>query len=218
MTPETIHLFWGGPPMPAYLADHLQAQRDLHPGWDVLLWTPETLPPLRHQRFYDNPEKYSPKSNVWQYRANLVRYELLHDRGGFWVDLDMEPRVPLDHLRSGLLVAAWERQDVWINNALIGAPPGHPALAEILDGIPASIRSQPKKRSTWQTGVRYITPILRDRDDVHLLDQAQVYPYGWDEPHRADDPHDGALMVHRWHHRHGGGNGRTPKNHRGVRA
>ena len=203
VTPRTIHAFWGGPPMPAYLAAHLQAWRDLHPGWGVTLWTPDTIPPLRHQKFYDQVERYSPKSNPWQYKANLIRYELLHDQGGWWVDMDMEPRVPLDALCGNRLVAAWERQDVWINNALIGAPAGHPALAEILDGIPASIRSQPRRRSTWQTGPRYVTPILRDREDVLVLDQAAVYPYSWDEPHRADEPFPDAIAVHHWHNRFG---------------
>ena len=199
MIPRQLHAFWGGPPMPDHLARNLDAWRDMHPGWDLTLWTPDAVPELRHQRYYDHPERYSPKSNVWQYRTNILRYELLHDLGGWWIDCDLEPRRPIDELRRHRLVAAWELQCRHINNALIGAEPGHPALKTIIDGIPASIKRQPRRRSTWQTGGHYITPILRDRVDVTILDQRLVYPYAWNELHRAGEPFPDAYAVHHWH-------------------
>jgi mannosyltransferase OCH1-like enzyme len=201
-TPAHLHVFWDGPPLPDEYKRHLWLWTEMHPSWGFTLWDDQA-----YQRefsdtdtidFYRQPGHWSPRSNVWQWRTNIARYEILHRLGGVWVDVDMEPRKPITHLLGGSLVAAWERQDVWINNALMVAPPGHDALAAILAGLPSSVRAGRHRRSNWVTGARYITPILRRRQDVTVLDQALVYPYNFRELHRAGEPFPDALMVHHW--------------------
>jgi inositol phosphorylceramide mannosyltransferase catalytic subunit len=191
--------------MPPHLTGYLARWRELHPGWEFTLWSDDTLPVLRHQRFVDDPARWSPKSNPGQYKANLVRYELLYDLGGVWVDCDLEPLRPIDRLIDGATCfAAWETQDVWVNNAFIGCTTGHPAMGEIVDGIPESIVSKSRKRSTWQTGPRYVTPILAERLDVTVFDQRLIYPYRWDQLDRADGEFPGAYAVHHWSNRRRG--------------
>src|SRR5690606_28737488 len=82
--PRVFHAFWGGPPMPAHLAAYLRRWQELHPYWEFRLWTPDNLPRLRNQDLFDAPEIYSPKSNPWQWRSDLARYELLYDMGGVY--------------------------------------------------------------------------------------------------------------------------------------
>jgi mannosyltransferase OCH1-like enzyme len=185
--------------MPDYLARCLTTWRIFHPDWEFTLWTPEKLPELRHQVYFDDPRRWSPQSHPGQYRANLARYELLYDLGGVWVDCDLQCLRPIHTLLAGVTCfAAWEKQNRWINNAFIGCTPGHPAMAAVLDGIPASIESQPGKRSNWQTGARYITPILETRRDVRIFDQPLIYPYSYRELERGGEEFPNAYAVHHW--------------------
>jgi hypothetical protein len=193
-----IHWYWTGGPMPDWQWAIVRMWQVMHPDFEVRGWTDDTIPTLRNQDLFDDPARFSPKSNVGQYRANLLRYELLLDYGGVWVDTDLEPRRHIGPLVEQGAFAAWETQDQWINNALLGFPAGHAAMQTIVDGLRDSVLSKRHLRSNHQSGARYITPILRDRDDVTVLPQSQVYPYRYDELHRKDEDFPDAWMVHRW--------------------
>lgn len=193
-----IHWYWTGRPMPGWQQDIVRMWRDMHPDVEVRGWTDETIPTLRNQDLFDDPARFSPRSNVGQYRANLLRYELLLDFGGVWVDTDLEPRRHVGPLFEQGAFAAWESQDRWINNAFIGCEAGHPAMQAIVGGLRASVLRKRRLRSNHQSGSRYITPILRNRDDVNILDQRLVYPYGHNELHRASEDFPDVWVVHRW--------------------
>jgi hypothetical protein len=193
-----IHWYWTGGPMPDWQWAIVRMWENMHPEFEVRGWTDDTIPTLRNQDLFDNPKRYSPRSNVGQYRANLLRYELLLDYGGVWVDTDLEPRRHIGPIVEQGAFAAWEEQDRYINNAFLGFPAGHPAMQKIVDGLRYSVTSQRDLRSNRQSGAVYITPILRDRKDVTILPQWQVYPYTYREMHRADEDFPDAWVVHRW--------------------
>lgn len=177
--------------------------RELHPGWELTLWTPDTLPPLVNARFWDH-RRWSRSSRPGMWQANLVRYELLWRFGGVWVDCDLEPLRPIDGLLDGVgCFAAWETQYRWVNNAFMGAAAGHPAMQVLVDGIPGSIAANRGKRSNHCTGARFITPLLTARDDVTIFDQQMVYPYRWDQTDQvsieeAAERFPDAWTVHHW--------------------
>lgn len=208
--PRIVHAFWGGSPLPDEWGRCLDRWRRLHPDWEVIVWAEGQIPDLGGlQRFWGSPEVWSPKSNIWQHRTNLLRYVLLAKHGGVWVDVDMEPLRPIDPLIDGetRMLAGWEADGHWINNAFLASPPGHPAVAEILDGLADNIADHPEWRSNRQSGARYITPILAGRLDVRVLPQAEIYPYHWSQT--ADVPVDGGMAdrfpdawtVHHWANR-----------------
>lgn len=167
------------------------------------MWTPDSLPALVNARFWDH-RRWSRSSHPGMWQANLARYELLNRFGGVWVDVDLEPLRPIDDLIAGVgCFAAWETQDLWVNNAFMGSTPGHPAVGEIVDGIPSSIAANKGRRSNHCTGARYITPLLTARDDVTIFDKDLVYPYRWDQTLDVsiDDAADlwpEAWTVHHW--------------------
>lgn len=195
MIPPLVHAYWGGGPIPDWQAKLLAGWQARH---EVRLWTDDDLPPLRNRDLFDDPARFSPSSHPGQYRANLLRYEVLHDMGGVWVDCDLEWRRDISPLLNLPGFCAWETQGKWINNAFLGFPAGHPALKAILDGLRKSVLGQRSKRSNVQSGAVYITPILNSRDDVVVLRQDEVYPYRWDELDRADEEFPEAWVVHHW--------------------
>ena len=142
-----------------------------------------------------------PPDAVGQYRADIARYEILHRYGGVYADLDTTCQRPIGPLLpEGQLVAGWEVQGKWIGNTVIAAPAGHGALAEIIAALPAIARRHAPAKANKLSGPKAITPLLRRRHDVHLLDQGTFYPVAWDEPERSTDPHPHAYVVHHWQH------------------
>ncbi len=154
-----------------------------------------------HRSVYDRAEVVA-GDHAGQLRSDIARYEILHRHGGVYVDCDEEPRRPIDDLLDAELFAAWETDDVWVNNAVMGSRPGHPLLAEMIAALPASVIRHRRKRPNHMTGPRFLTPLIRDRADVTLLPSATFYPYRWDELDRRHDDHGDAYAVHHWNNAH----------------
>lgn len=199
-----VHQIWVGPPRPAHLDRMAETWRTQHPDWDYLLWDETAIDALDldNRGLYDRAEELVPADAVGQYRADIARYEILHRYGGVYADLDTTCQKPIDGLLpDGYLVAGWEVEGKWVGNTVLAAPAGHPALAEIIRVLPGLARRHAPTRPNRLSGPKAITPILRRRKDVRLLDQRIFYPVAWNEPLRSDtEPHPGAYVVHHWQH------------------
>src|SRR5690606_10764799 len=110
-------------------------------------------------------------------------------------------RTPIGPRRpEGQRGAGWEVQRKWIGNTVLASPAGHPALAEIIAALPAIARKYAPAKANRLSGPKAITPLLRRRRDVTLLDQGTFYPVPWDRPELSTEPHPHAYVVHHWQH------------------
>ena len=194
LIPRIFHHIWVGPAMPERLGPYVDSWQTVHPEWEHRLWT--GFDDLENQDLYDRAEEITP--HVGQLRSDLARYELLHRHGGVYVDCDMEALRPLDGLLDLRCFAGWERQDRWVNNAVLGCEPGHPLMRELIDAAPESIRRNAGARPNRMTGPHLLTPLARDRADVTVLPEATFYPYCWDELDRQGEEFPDSLAVHHW--------------------
>jgi hypothetical protein len=104
--------------------------------------------------------------------ANLFRYKLLHDRGGWWVDTDVICLRPFDFARGHVFAAERRWRSVWprwqVNNCIIKAPAGSAIMRAAFDE--ANTRDPVTLR--WgDTG-----PRLLDRLVARLGHRADVAP------------------------------------------
>lgn len=188
------------------MPDHLAAYGDTwqrhHPGWEHRLWTEANMPPLANQRIYDDAERIAPR-NVGQLRSDVARYEVLLEHGGVYVDCDMECLRPIDPLVAGVdCFAGWEDEARWVNNAVLGATPGHPFVAALVDGLAANVRRRRGARPNVLTGPQYLTPLYRRHHEaVTVYPKATFYPYSWRELDRGGEPFPDSFAVHHWHNR-----------------
>lgn len=196
MIPPALHFVWVGGPMPDHLREYVASWRALHPQWDHHLWTEHELDWLENQELFDRAEEHTP--HVGQFRSDIARYEILHRYGGVYVDCDFEARRPIDELCTVECFAAWETDDVWVNNAIVGATPGHPMLEELIAGLPANVARTQGRRPNVMTGPQYFTPICRRHHDVVVHPSWLFYPYRWDELHRSREAFPDAYAVHHW--------------------
>lgn len=182
--------------MPDHLAAYVATWVKVHPGWEHHIWGNGDLDWLENQELYDFAEAIT--RDHGQFRSDVARYEILHRYGGVYIDCDFEALAPIDELLIGVdCFAAWETDDVWVGNAILGSVPGHPFLADLIDGLPANVRSHRGKRPTVLSGPQYLTPIAK-RHGITLLPSSQVYPYNWNELDRAGERFPGAYAIHRW--------------------
>lgn len=202
MIPQVIHRIWVGPPMPDHLAAYGDTWRAHHPGWEHRLWTEANMPELRNQRLYDQADRITP-GHEGQLRADIARYEILERFGGVYVDCDMECLRPLDRLLDGVdCFAGWEKQNRWVNNAILGAVPGHPFIAALVAGVERNVRRRWGARPNILTGPQYLTPVYRRHAaEVTVFPQGRFYPYSFLELDRQGETFPDAYTVHHWENR-----------------
>ena len=189
MIPRIIHRTL--PAEPSALMDECwETVRQLTKGWD--------------QRTYQSPRKpedWPDTAPFWKYcednamQADLVRLEALWHHGGIYLDADVELLRPLDDLLDGPPFAAWE-DDRQLCNAVMGAPPKHPAIAHAL-----RILEREVKLGRPPVGPRALTSAWHSRPDVRLLPRESFYPYGYWEKWRAGEDFskvEGCYGVHHW--------------------
>jgi len=198
-----IHQIWVGSRLPDHLREMTETWQSVHPTWDYRLWTDDTIDALglTNRDLYDRASELVPADAIGQYRADIARYEILHRFGGVYADTDTTCQRHLGGiLPAGQLVAGWEVQDKWIGNTVIAAPTGHPALTEIIDALPALADRLETARPNRLSGPKAITPLLRGRADVTIVDQEIFYPVGYHELERSTEDHPDAYVVHHWQH------------------
>jgi mannosyltransferase OCH1-like enzyme len=191
--------------MPDHLREYVATWTRVHPGWSHRMWTDSDLDWLENQELYDFAEAIT--RHTGQFRADVARYEILHRYGGVWIDCDFEALNPIDELLLGVdCFAAWETDDVWVGNAILGSVPAHPFLADLIAGLPANVRRKRGKRPNVLSGPQYLTPIAV-RHGVRLFPAAQFYPYDYNHLERAGDSFPDAYAAHRWENTRSGGRG-----------
>jgi mannosyltransferase OCH1-like enzyme len=198
--PRVVHRIWLGGPEPDWCRPFADTWR--RPGWELRQWSgPEELYPLRNQDVYDRAREIAP-DHVGQLRADVLRYEILARYGGVYVDADFECLRPIDALIGGAeSFAAWELQERWIANGLMGAVPGHPFIERLIEALPRSVAARPGQRPARVTGPQFLTRMQRRHGGLDLiLPQHLVYPYGWDEvaEHGPNEHWPDAWLVHHW--------------------
>ena len=170
MIPKRIWRFWTGTPEPKWMKQCGDTWKQA--GWSV---TTLTKPPwkLRNQTLYDQAETIAP-GHVGQFRADIFRLELLHRRGGVWVDTDFQLLTTIDDLMDGGPWLAWEIQDKWLNQAIIASPPDDPWLDHLIDVLPESVAQG--GRPNRMTGPQFVTRQFQHARGWKAMPQSWFYP------------------------------------------
>ncbi|MDX8430965.1 MAG: glycosyltransferase [Candidatus Algichlamydia australiensis] len=108
--PSDLHLIWLGPrPFPSESVENIRMWRSAHPNWTFHFWTDRARPaPIQgmvlHQAddfpFQELGDYYKESSN-WGQKSDLLRYEILQQRGGIYIDHDANCLRSFDGLRKG---------------------------------------------------------------------------------------------------------------------
>jgi hypothetical protein len=205
--PKIIHYVWFGPAqIPAEYRAFIAGWQRMMPDWQIMAWTDKNI---------DWSSRYLKQAYAtrgWTRVADYMRVHALHRFGGFYLDTDIELVRSLDPLRSKHVVLGFqsvERIPSWVNNAVIGAEPGHPFLARWLRAFSDTMYGW--RRMGDGHGPGLVTRLLeaegldghradapRQVGQVTLLPRDRFYPHGWTEPFSPDRLTSKTFAIHHW--------------------
>lgn len=168
--PRHFHWIWlGDRAMPARHAEWIAGWLALHPGWEHTIWTEANRPRLCNEVQYRAAANHSQKSDV-------LRYEVLLEHGGVYLDGDVQCCRNIEPLITGCS-AFIGREASWagVGGAVFGAIAGHPWVQAIVDRIPSAFEEGTDQID--QSGPGLITPLTEGRSDVAIFAPATFFPY-----------------------------------------
>lgn len=189
--PKHIHQVWIGNKTPPWewINTFKQKLTKNHPDWDYTLWREEDIEKLNlvNQWAYDDEVQISGK-------VNILRYELLFQFGGIYIDADMEwlNENPLDKLideTNYTAMFAGKEDDHLLANSVIGSSKNNPILAVLIQVLKESysITRNTWKLATWQaTGPKFFTEICKTYN-ITQFPSYYFYPVSWLKNHVGID-------------------------------
>ncbi|WP_256367085.1 glycosyltransferase [Acidisoma sp. S159] len=185
-----FHWIWlGRQALPREQKDWMETWLRMHPGWLSHLWTDENRPTLLNEACFQ-------ASTCLAQRSDILRYELVLQRGGVYIDTDFEPLKNIEELVEGVDAFAGRESRDSISNALFGCTPRHCWMEKVVAELSTSFRRETTIME--QTGPVLFTRVTHAHSSVHVLDPKYFYPYSWRELNRRSERFPGAYAVHHW--------------------
>ena len=97
MIPKILHFTWKTTALTGAMRRYFERWRALHLGWDIRLWTDETMRAFVGDTYPELLATYDGYGRMIE-RADAFRYMVLDALGGVYSDLDVEPLRPIDEL------------------------------------------------------------------------------------------------------------------------
>jgi len=169
LIPKIIHQIWIGGKVPEKFQAWMETWKEKHPGWEYKLWGDKDIAsfPFMYPDTFYRAQNVGAKADIW-------RYEILYLYGGVYVDVDFEAVAPLDPLIYVHPFFAGVGGFDYINNAIIGAKPGHPvlrAMLTILCSCPTGCLNTP----WYNTGPLFFTKQVYAYLKMHP-EEIMIYP------------------------------------------
>lgn len=201
--PKIIHQIWLGSPLPEEFKVLQQTWIDHHMnrGWVYKLWTDEDVKQLNlyNQEFYNATDNFGIKSD-------LLRWELLYEYGGVYIDTDYECLRALDELHYTYdFYTALQPLDtlfVQLGAALVGSVPGHPILKHCIETIKNDWhhKGAPKKTGPVHFTKSFYAMAGKEGSKDIAFPAFYFYPLGCRQTidNRLEWVKKGAYAVHWW--------------------
>ena len=147
--PRVLHFIWLGPlPFPRASVENVRMWMAKHPDWKVYFWSDRERPvpyPGMQRRFvkdfsFMKLKEYYDASDNFGEKSDLLRYEILYQEGGIYVDHDVECFKAFDGLSQAytfycgidMPYTSCLPSCIFPTNNLIGIAPGHPILKKCI--------------------------------------------------------------------------------------
>lgn len=199
MIPKVIHYCWfGRSPLPALAQECMATWAKVWPDYEVVRWDESRLPASDYV-------KKAIEAGRWANASNLVRFCALLG-GGIYLDVDVEAVKGFGPLLQEGMFLGWQDHR-YVNNAVMGAVPGHPLLVDCIRELQLRFDGREKAH---ESSPFFITDMLRERfgelepeatrthGDVTLLSTDYFYAYPYQVEPRPDHVTENTVCLHRW--------------------
>ena len=162
MIPKIIHQIWLGNPSNRPI-EAMESWKAVYPDWKYMLWTEENMPNLQNQKQFDSVTDYPGK-------ADILRYEILKEYGGFYADADTlaKERIPESFLEYPCF-CAYENEKArpgLVANTFLASQKEGLVIQKLIDKIhtySSKYLSKSTRPPSWQIlGPLLLTEILKE--------------------------------------------------------
>jgi len=155
MIPRIIHYAWFGSEVPQSLSERINEWKTVLPDWQFILW---------NEKNYDlNKFAFTRKmyhQNQLGYVADELRYDVLYEFGGFYLDTDMIIKKELTRFLDKKMVWGFLYKNS-IATSFIGSEPHQKLLKDILDVYEGKKFPELQKQSFQMTSNPFVTKIFK---------------------------------------------------------
>jgi mannosyltransferase OCH1-like enzyme len=151
--PKKIHQIWLGSELPKEYHGYTESWKKFHPDWEYKLWRDSDVKnfPMIRRTEYDNATNQGMKSDI-------LRYEILKQFGGLYIDTDFECLKPFDDLMYlDFFTSLSYDLEMQLYIGLIASVPNHPVINECIDSLTTSYRGDSSKVIMSNTGPYHFT-------------------------------------------------------------
>lgn len=193
--PRVIHQIWLNGEPPDTLKRLQERMMRANPGYELRVWTKETLPPLYNVKQFAEVEG-------WSYKCDVARYEILWRYAGIYVDWDVIFWRGFDDIFAAGMPDNFfvPQQDGQINNCLFGVGPGSPIAAALVQRLDLSRRMyRDAGGRAHQSGVPYFTRVVQSFPETAVVLPAATFHSGMEMRcaiKAASDPRYACLGCH----------------------
>jgi inositol phosphorylceramide mannosyltransferase catalytic subunit len=130
--PKIIHQIWLGSGFPREYLSWQKSWKKHNPNWEYRLWTDKEADEFH----FENKEIFYQTSNLGA-KSDILRYFILRELGGVYVDTDFECLDNFDDLHAkfdfytGLIYSG----KPYLGNGIIGCIPNHPIILKLCKSI-----------------------------------------------------------------------------------
>lgn len=145
--PYMLHQIWSSKkmPLPDCFLELSETWKEKHPNWQYVFWDDEKMDCFMKEYFPQYIEVY----NKFPYdiqRWDSIRYLILYQFGGVYVDFDVECLENIEPLlknnccfgsdvQENIVYSSLIQGDDYLNNTFMATVPGHPFFAKIIKHV-----------------------------------------------------------------------------------
>lgn len=200
MIPRVFHFIWlNGEEPPESAKQNMAQWRELHPGWDLRLWTNQTIHQTNNGLSIYNRDLLTETTRSLRQRSDIVRYEVVYQLGGVYVDMDFEPLKNIESLLHGIEAFVVHENEIYVCNGIFGMIPGHKLGEKLVLELESSKETYANETVNQQTGPFHMTRQVDALEGERITKFAPhvFFPYAWYE---QDPGHPYAASAYAVHH------------------
>jgi mannosyltransferase OCH1-like enzyme len=210
--PKKIHIIWVGDET-RRPNQWIQTWIDSHPSWDVKVWGNDDL--KSYQWRCQNQIDMCIKAEKWEGVADIMRYEILHDYGGIYIDADSVCLKPLDDLLPSAksFFAVYEHEIYspgLIANGYMGCVASHAIALQLMEAV--QNMKHPLKKWSWKRlsyrtiqpwktiGPKLLTKVMGayQGNDKVIFPSKIFLPVHYKDKNKDNIDLEGAYATHYW--------------------
>lgn len=202
--PKIIHQIWSATyrPLPKVFQTLGDTWKRDYPDWEYILWDEFAMNAFVKEQYPQYWEVYTKFPYDIQ-RWDAIRYLILYQMGGMYVDFDYESISSIEPIVMGKTCCFSEdpvthkgnygEVERYFNNAMMLSVPNHPFMKKIMESVFLNAENRDDIHSfdyvlrttgPWKVMDVYYNSSLEERENVYLIPKEHVTPFDYNQARR----------------------------------